>query len=167
MKEFIIGIWVLFFAVCVSLLMFTIGILYSLGYSIWLSVTGKDWKAFFKFWWRTIDGLFLAVGHALYEIGYALDIAWNVNGEIIEDMITSEEKTTFGQKDLSVSASVGKLEIDGKLNKSGRAFSKVLNVFFWQKQHAIDAWNYTQAKKQLREKYFGSNGKIKITIEKD
>ena len=103
----------------------------------------------------------------VYEIGYALDIAWNVNGEIIEDMITSEEKTTFGQKDLSVSASVGRLEIDGKLNKSGRAFSKVLNVFFWQKQHAIDAWNYTQAKKQLREKYFGSNGKIKITIEKD
>ena len=65
MKEFIIGIWVLFFAVCVSLLMFTIGILYSLGYSIWLSVTGKDWKAFFKFWWRTIDGLFLAVGHGV------------------------------------------------------------------------------------------------------
>lgn len=166
MKEFLIGIWVLVFSVVVSCLMFTVGILYSLGYSIWLSVTGKDWTAFFKFWWRTIDGIFAAIGNALYEISYSLDIAWNVNGEILEDMITSEEKTTFGEKNLSVSASVGKLEIDGKLNKSGRRFSKVLNIFFWQKQHAIDAWNFTQAKKQLREKYFEGKGKIKITIEK-
>lgn len=166
MKEFLIGIWVLVFAVVVSCLMFTVGILYSLGYSMWLSITGKDWKAFFKFWWRTIDGILAAVGYALYEVAYALDIAWNVNGEILEDMITTEEKTTFGEKNLSVSASVGKLEIDGKLKKSGRIFSKVLNIFFWQKQHAIDAWNFTQAKEQLREKYFEGKGKIKITIEK-
>jgi hypothetical protein len=167
MKDFIFGVWALIWAVAVSILMFSIGTLYSLGYSIWLSITGKDWKAFFKFWWKTIDGLFTAVGHALYEIAYALDMGWNVNGEILEDMLTSEEKTTFGDKEISVSASVGKLEIEGKLNRSGRIFSKVLNFFFWQKQHAIDAWNYTQAKKQLREKYFEGKGKIKVIIEKD
>jgi hypothetical protein len=167
MLEFIKGIWVLVFAIMISILVFTIGTLYSLGYSIYMSVSGKDWKAFFKFWWRTIDGFLASVGHALYEISYALDIGWNVNGEIIEDMVTHEEKTTFGQKNISVSASVGKLEIDGKLNKFGKFFSKLLNFFFWQKQHAIDAWNYTQARKELRDKYFEGKGKIKITIEKD
>ena len=55
---------------------------------------------------------------------------------------------------MSVSASVGKLQIDGKLNKFGLKFSKLLNFFFGQKQHAIDAWYYTKAKKELREKYF-------------
>jgi len=167
MKELILGIWSLFFSVIISVLVFTIGTIYSLGYSIWLSITGKDWKAFFKFWWRTIDGLLASIGYALSEISYALDIGWNVNGEILEDMITAEEKTTLGEKNLSVSASVGKLEIDGKLNKFGKFFSKLLNFFFWQKQHAIDAWNYTQARKQLREQYFEGKGKIKVTIEKD
>jgi hypothetical protein len=165
MKEFFIGIWVLVWAITVSILSFTIGTIYSLGYSIYMSVTGKDWKSFFRFWWRTIDGFFAAIGHILYESAYALDIAWNVNGEIIEDIITSEEDTSFGKKNLSVSASIGKLEIDDKLNKSGRIFSKVLNFFFWQKQHAVDAWNYTVAKKALKEQFFGKKGKIEIRIK--
>jgi len=167
MVEFLKGIWVLVWAISVSILVFIIGTLYSLGYSIYMSISGKDWKSFFKFWIRTIDGLLAAFGHALYEIAYALDIAWNVNGEIIEDMITHEEKTTFGEKNISVSASVGKLEIDGKLNKFGRFFTKLLNVFFWQKQHAIDAWNYTIAKKQLKDNFFARKGKIEIRIKKD
>ena len=154
MKELFNGIWSLFWALVVSVLMFSIGTLYSLGYSIWLSVTFKDWKAFFKFWWRLVDGIVAAIGHILYETAYGLDVGWNVNGEILEDMLTAKEDTTFSQKNLSVSASVGKLEIDGDLNKHGKRFSKVLNFFFNQKQHAIDAWNYTQAKKELKDQFF-------------
>lgn len=154
MKELLSGTWALIWALIVSALMFTVGTVYSLGYSIWLSVTMKKWYAFFLFWWRLIDGFCAAIGHAFYEIAYALDLGWNVNGEILEDMITSEENTTFNQKNISVSASTGKLEIDGKLNKFGKIFSKVLNFAFAQKQHAIDAWYYTQAKIKLRNQYF-------------
>ena len=53
-----------------------------------------------------------------------------------------------------VSASVGKLQKEGKLNRFGLWFSRLLNFAFGQKQHALDAWEYTQAKKALREKYF-------------
>jgi hypothetical protein len=162
MVEFIKGLWVLIWAIFVSILVFSVGTIYSLGYSIFMSVTGKDWKAFFKFWIRTFDGFLAAIGHILYELAYALDIAWNVNGEIIEDMITHEENTTFGHKNISVSASVGKLELDNKLNKFGKFFTKLLNFFFWQKQHAIDAWNYTMSKKELRDSFFEKRGKIKI-----
>lgn len=154
MKELLQGFWALLWAIIVSCLVFSIGTLYSLGYSIWLSITFKKWYAFFQFWWRLIDGFAAALGNLLYEAAYSLDLGWNVNGEILEDMLTAEENTTFTQKNMSVSASVGKLQIDGKLNKFGLKFSKLLNFFFGQKQHAIDAWYYTKAKKELREKYF-------------
>lgn len=154
MKELFQGLWALIWAIIVSCLMLTIGTAYSIGYSIWLSITFKKWYAFFQFWWRLIDGFSAAIGHAFYEIAYSLDLAWNVNGEILEDIITHEEKTHFTEKNISVSATTGDLEIRGKLNKTGKIFSKVLNFFFGQKQHAVDAWYYTKARKELKEKYF-------------
>lgn len=154
MKELLQGIWALVWAVIVSVFVITIGTIYSFGYSVWLSITLKKWHACLTFWWRLVDGFCAALGHLLYEFAYSMDLCWNVNGEIIEDLITSEENTTFTDKNISVSASTGKLEVDGKLNKFGRGFSKVLNFFFGQKQHAIDAWYYTKARKELKENYF-------------
>lgn len=154
MKELVHGIWSLIWALIVSSLMFSIGTVYSLIYSIYMSVTFKDKWMFFKFWWRLLDGFCAAAGHALYELAYALDMGWNVNGEILEDIITAKENTTFSQKNISVSATTGKLEIDGDLNKAGKIFSKALNFFFGQKQHAKDAWMYTKARKELKEQYF-------------
>jgi hypothetical protein len=154
MKELAIGIWSLLWAIIVSILMFSIGTLYSLMYSIYMSITFKNKWMFFKFWWRLIDGFAAAIGHALYEIAYALDLGWNVNGEILEDMITAKENTNFSHKNISVSATTGKLEIDEDLNTFGKGFSKALNFFFGQKQHAKDAWLYTKAKKELKEEYF-------------
>lgn len=101
-----------------------------------------------------LDGFCAATGHVLFEIAYALDLCWNVNGEIIEDIITAEENTTFNQKNITVSSSTGKIEIEGKLVPSGKKFSKALNFFFGQKQHAVDSWSFYQAKKELRGKYF-------------
>lgn len=154
MKELVHGIWSLIWALIVSSLMFSIGTVYSLIYSIYMSVTLKDKWMFFKFWWRLIDGFCAAAGHVLYETAYALDLGWNVNGEILEDIITAKENTTFSQKNISVSATTGKLEIDGDLNKAGKIFSKALNFFFGQKQHAKDAWMYTKARKELKDQYF-------------
>lgn len=154
MKELFQGLWALVWAIIVSSLMFTVGTFYSFMYSLWLTVTMKRPLAFFKFWWKLIDGFAAAIGNFLYETAYSLDLAWNVNGEILEDMMTAEEDTTFTDRELSVSASVGKLEIDGDLNKFGKKFSKLLNFFFAQKHHAIDAWHYTVAKKDLRKGFF-------------
>lgn len=154
MKELLSGLITLIGALIVSVFVYSIGTAYSLGYAIWLSITLKKWYAFFIFWWRMLDGFAAAIGNILFEIAYSLDLGWNVNGEIIEDMITTEENTTFCQKNISVSASVGKLEIDGKLNKFGKKFSKALNIVFGQKRHAIDSWNFLEAKNKLRKGYF-------------
>lgn len=154
MKELLSGLITLIGALIVSVFVYIIGTAYSLGYAIWLSITLKKWYAFFIFWWRMLDGFAAAIGNILFELAYSLDLGWNVNGEIIEDMITTEENTTFCQKNISVSASVGKLEIDGKLNKFGKKFTKALNIVFGQKRHAIDSWNFLEAKNNLRKVYF-------------
>jgi len=154
MKELLSGILTLTGAIIVSVLMFSIGTVYSLIYSIWLTITMKKWYAFFQFWWRLIDGFCSVIGSILSDLAYSLDLGWNVNGEIIEDLITTEENTTFNRKNISVSASTGKLEIDGKLNKFGLKFSKLLNIVFGQKRHAVDSWNFLEAKSKLREQYF-------------
>ena len=154
MKELLSGLLTLIGALIISPLMFSIGMLYSFIYSIWLSITLKKWYAFFQFWWKLIDGFCAALGHLLLEIAFSLDLAWNVNGEILEDMITTEENTTFGQKGITVSASTGKIEIDSKLNKFGLKFTKGLSLIFKQKKHAIDSWDFYQAKQKIRDQYF-------------
>ena len=154
MKELFIGLLELIGAIIVSLLLLPIGFIYSLGYSIWISITIKKWYAFFLFWWRFVDGMFAAIGYMLHSIAYGLDLMWNVNGEIIEDIITHEECTEFSKKNIPVSASTGKLELEGKLNPRGKWFSKFLNMVFGQKAHAIDSWNYLIALRILKKDYF-------------
>lgn len=154
MKELFTSILTLLGAVFVSIFVLSLGSIYSLGYSIWLSITLKKWNAFFIFWWRLLDGLLFAIANIIHSIAYSLDLMWNVNGEMIEDIITSEEKTTFNNRAITVSASVGKLQEEGKLNETGKWFSKSLNIVFGQKSHALDAWEYFKAKNELEKKYF-------------
>lgn len=154
MKELFNGILTLIGAIVVSVFMYSIGTLYSLCYSIWLTVTMRKWYAFFTFWLRLVDGFAAVLGNILQELAYSLDLGWNVNGEMIEDAITTEENTTFSSKNISVSASVGKLQVEGKLNKFGLKFSKLLNKVFHQKNHAVDSWNFLQARNEIRKQYF-------------
>ncbi len=154
MKEFGIGLIELLGAIIVTVLILPVGFIYSFGYSIWLTITIKKWYAFFVFWWRFIDGMFSSIGYIFHSIAYGLDLTWNINGEIIEDIITHEENTEFSKKNVTVSASTGKLELEGKLNPRGKWFSKLLNLAFGQKAHAIDSWNYLVASRTLKKNYF-------------
>ena len=154
MKELVHGIWSLIWALIVSVIQLPVGFVYSFGYAVYMSVTLKDKWFFFRFWWRMLDGFCAAIGHIFYQIGFALDLMWNVNGEVLEDIVTAKEDTTFNQKNITVSASTGKLEIDGDLNKSGKFLSSTLSWFFGQKQHAKDAWLFTKARKELQDQYF-------------
>lgn len=155
MKEFGMGILELLGAIIVTILITGFGFAYSLGYSIWLTITLKKWYAFFLFWWKLIDGIFAALGYMLHGIAYGLDLIWNVvAGEMIEDTITAKEDTEFAKKNVTVSASTGKLEIERKLNGTGKKFSKVLNFAFGQKAHAKDSWNYLVGLRKLKGNYF-------------
>jgi len=154
MKELLSGLTTLIMAILVTVLMWSVGTLFSLIYSIWLTITLKKFSAFFIFWWRLIDGFAASIGHILFETAVGLDMSWNVNGEIIEDMVTAKEDTMFSEKNITVSASIGKLELSGDLNKFGRLLSRLLNFVFNQKSHAIDSFYYHIENKKLNKTYF-------------
>lgn len=105
MKELLKGLVCVLGALLVTAVLQPFLFVYSLIYSFWLTVTIKDWKRFFLFWYRLIDGLAAALGHALFQLAYALDLTWNVNGEMVEDFVTHEEQTNFSKKNISLSAS--------------------------------------------------------------
>lgn len=138
----------------VSVLMFTFGSLYMIGYGFVMSKRAKKQNRivyFLKFCWRIFDGCLAGLGHLIYQIAYTLDLWWNMLGEILEDNITHKEDTEFTKPNVSVSASVGKLEIDGDLNKYGKIFSKILNFAFQQRSHAKGAWKHLQANNENRK----------------
>ena len=155
MKELIKGLLELIGAILVTVLIVPIGFLYSLVYSFWLTITLKKFSAFFMFWWSLIDGILAGFGYMFHGLAYGLDLIWNVSaGEMIEDAITAKEDTEFRKKNVTVSASVGKLEIERKLNGRGKSVSKLLNYTFGQKSHAKDAWNYLVGLRKLKGNYF-------------
>lgn len=164
MKELLIGIIVFMFSITFTLVALPFLILYSIIKNIINLFKNKDWKLIFKLIWKMIDGYCASIGHILFSIGYSLDMLWNVNGELIEDVVTKEDDTTFGEKNTPVSASIGKLELDEKLTPNGENVSKFLNLIFWEKNHATDSWNFLVAKKELRKKFFKKKGKFRIVI---
>jgi len=155
MKEFLIGLIALILSTAVTCVVIPTSFVYNFFYALWLSITLKDWKAFPRFIWKTIDGTFAAIGYIFYHISMGQDIMWNVNGEMLEDMITDMEDTKFGDKTYTVSASVGHIQKNNKLNKYGKWCSKVLNFMFWQKSHALDSWEFQTKKRELKSNYFG------------
>ena len=157
MKELIFGLIALVLASIVSLFMWTAGTIYTICYGIWSArraKKGSRWTALFRYCWRVFDGWCAAVGHLLLQAGYAMDLTWNVNGEIIEDAVTTDEKTMFGEKNITVSASIGYEIEKGKLVRFGKALSCVLNIVFNQRQHALAAWKYWNAKKKIETELF-------------
>lgn len=69
-----------------------------------------------------------------------IDILGNVNGELLERLVTKEKNTLFGKRGVTISASLGELEYIGKLNKRGLFLSKLLDLCFNQKHHCLSAY---------------------------
>jgi hypothetical protein len=120
----------------------------------------KNWKRFFTIWWRAIDGTYAFIGDVLYK-GFAVryDELGNVwGGEWLEDSIAIEEKTPFGEKSITLSASIGFLEYTQLfMYPRGVKLSKALNIAFRQKRHAIGSWEQVLALKELKDKNLHGN----------
>lgn len=158
-KEFRYGILTIIGSVIVFTPVIAIGVPYTILYSIYMPFKEKDWKLFFKIWWKVIDGTYAYIGDTLYE-GFAVryDELGNVWGEWLEDAIAMQEKTSFGDKQTTISASVGYLEYYKIfMFKRGHDLSKALNIAFRQKRHAIGSWEQKLALKELKEKNLHGN----------
>lgn len=158
-KEFRYGLITMIGSAIVFTPVIIIGVPYMILYSLYMPFKEKDWKLFFKIWWKAIDGTYAFLGDVMYQ-GFAerYDELGNVWGEWLEDAITMQEKTSFGDKQTTISASIGYLEYYKIfMFKRGKDLSKVLNITFRQKRHAIGSWEKKLALKELEDKNLHGN----------
>lgn len=155
MKYFFKNILTLVGAAFFSCFIFPFGIPWSIGHAIVMSFKIK-WNRWFWLLVRFVDGTFYAFGYLLFCIAKFLDILWNVwAGEAFEDAITTRENTEFGTI-ITISEATGKEETEfpKRITKTGRFFSKCLNIMFGQEQHAKDAYELGGKRKELESKYY-------------
>jgi hypothetical protein len=160
MKEFLVGLVTMIMGVIVFTFVSVLGLVYGVGYSIYMSIIYKDWTYFFRYWWKMIDGFFASIGHIMYETAIGFDFMGNVlGGELMEDFVSHKSTSHFGEKNTTISASIGELEIKVDKNplyksKKGTILSKILNVVFNQKQHCVDSWKFKLAKEKILSEHF-------------
>lgn len=153
MKELIRGIITVFAAILVFTPTIAVGIIFNIFYPFVMAWKLKQWQVFFIIWWRLIDGTLATIGNALYD-GFSIkwDEMGNVWGEWIEDAVTTEEETKFGNKNVTISAAVGYLEYERlPIFKRGKVLSKVLNLAFREKRHAMGSWMKWLAYKDIED----------------
>jgi len=158
-KEFRYGVITTIGSAIVFTPVIVFGIPYTILYSFYMPFKERDWKVFFKIWWRVIDGTYAFLGDVIY-LGFAerYDELGNVWGEWLEDAIAMEEKTSFGNKQTTISASVGFLEYYKIfMFNRGHQLSNALNWAFRQKRHAIGSWEKKLALKELEDKNLHGN----------
>lgn len=144
------NIFLFIIAVVVTVLTVVIGTIYNIIKSIIESCQLKFWKGFLNFlryWWYVIKQFFFVILELFYYLAYVLDLLWNVfGGEMFEDWFTPNEKTMFGVAGVTVSAAIGHQILHGKLTKFGQWFSGVLDFFFNEEDHCVNAWNKYELK---------------------
>ncbi len=142
-----------------SAIVFTPLILLGLPYTLifyapYMACRKKNIGYIFYIYYRSLMGLYAFIGDFLQQ-GFAMryDELGNVlGGELLEDMIGSEELTAFGMLRVTVSASIGEYLAKGwNLNSFGVSLVAVLNIGFNQKSHALGAWQKLLALRELEE----------------
>jgi hypothetical protein len=158
-KEFRYGVITTIGSAIVFTPVIAFGIIYNTLYSFYMPFKEKDWKLFFRIWWRAIDGTYSFLGDILYK-GFAepYDELANVWGEWLEDSVGTEEDTPFGEKQTTISATIGWYEYNKtRMFKRGHQLSRVLNIAFRQKRHAIGSWERKLALKELEDRNLHGN----------
>ena len=158
-KEFRYGIITMIGSAIAFTPVIIIGLPYTILYSFYMPFKERNWKLFFKIWWRVIDGTYAYLGDTMY-FGFAerYDELGNVWGEWLEDVVAKEEKTSFGDKQTTVSASIGFLEYYKIFMwPRGHKLSRILNIVFSPTRHAIGSWKRKLAIKELKDKNLHGN----------
>jgi hypothetical protein len=161
MKELLRGVLSSILSLVVFTPVIVIGILFNIFYPTYMGFKEKSWKLPFKLYWRLIDGTCTTIGNMLYDgVAIKWDEMGNVWGEWIEDSVTTTENSKFGEKDITISASVGYLEYEKlPLFPRGKKLSKVLNWAFRENKHALGSWEKKLAYDEIDAKNLkGSKG---------
>ena len=145
--------WIWVWIIPISLL--TIGAAYTLSKPFY-DYRGRPWRErLLRVGKWTINVLYqtwVIIRYLFLVTAYVIDLYGNVLlGELIEDLVTDQEKTLFGLGDVTISAALGDLKKRGKLNKTGILISNVLSrLDFKHKDHCIAAYELYMFKKNQK-----------------
>lgn len=119
------------------------GMIHNLVKAFYNSFQYKFWRGivnFVLYWLNFIYQVWNVVKYIQLHLIIAYDLLANVaGGEMIEDIVTAEEKTLYGRGDITISAATGKVELDNKLNKTGKKFTHLLSKVLGQ-GHSVEAY---------------------------
>lgn len=146
--KYIKGLIELIIACILVVLLFPFGILWGwIGKPIYEIIKGKMSFSkgifhFLKYIGRLVFQILRVIERLCHYMAYVIDLLGNVAiGEFIEDCVTVEELTLYGRGDCTISAATGGLEVNNRLNRVGKIFTKALNYVFREKSHCISAFN--------------------------
>lgn len=138
MKQLFNSLILLISALILGLIVLPIGFIYDLCWSVYKA----NFVKFFKRFFLIINEILKVIASMIEQLAIGIDQIGNVmGGELIEDCITAEEDTTFRKSGITISASVGKLEYENKLNKTGWWLTKLLSKVFGN-EHSVRAYKY-------------------------
>lgn len=120
-----------------------VGIIHLIIKSIVDTFQWKFWMGpirFILFWLLVLYQIWNVIKFFFMQIAIGLDMMENVvSGEALEDIITTEEKTMFGNGQVTVSTATGELEYKGKLNKYGVRWTKLLSKVL-DENHSVNSY---------------------------
>ena len=114
---------------------------------IWAIIKFKQepWKKIIYF----IGEVGFVISWILSRIGVGIDILGNVLGELIKKFVSKSDETYFGKVNMTISGSLGHLELDNKLTPFGKQLVNLLNKIFREggDGHCINSYRYWIDKK--------------------
>lgn len=133
------------------------GILWNIGKPIFHIHKGgfrKIAKNWVFYWFKILYQVWVVIKYLINRISFVIDILGNVlAGELLEDTVTVNEKTWFGDGKISVSAAIGNEEHRKSLVPFGEKVTKILGKVF-EKNHSMNAYD----KKVLLDKFNADRG---------
>jgi len=155
------NIKLIIFATLITIILVPLGILFNIYNSIKMLVSSfgydfeykidKGFTNFYRYWKVFFTQTWFALSYILFHIAKGLDYVWNAtSGELLEQFLCKEEKTLYGNGEVTVSCATGKEEERKMLTKLGVKFTKMLNKFFHQKDHCLEAWHNYNINKHFK-----------------
>lgn len=146
-------------AIIVTVVLKTVGTVYSIGWIIYYINKPKRVIKFIDTW---IGGIFQNIAWFIMKFNLLLDYIWNIGGsaELLEDFSTSREDTLFNTPRVSISASIGEAEQLDDTTKHVRGFSRGLNIIFRETTHCLSSYKKYIKDREFYKKEFGKEDRL-------
>lgn len=132
-----IAIIELVFAIVIAIILYPIGFIFAIIQPIFFRNNKRNLVIYLYDFFKQI---YIVIMYLFHHIALTIDILGNIIvGDFIELFVTTERETLFGNKQYTISESLGYLENRKSLTIFGKKVIKFIN-FIFGKNHCINAY---------------------------